>query len=76
MGKLATLAQDHLSKLKGEKPGLAQIYNKDLEEISCKIGKDMPKRFTLEQQAEFALGYYFQCAEIRARKSQSKKTEE
>ena len=76
MGKLATLAQYHLSKLKGEKPGLAQIYSKDLEEISCKIGKDMPKRFTLEQQAEFALGYYFQCAEIRARKSQSKKTEE
>lgn len=76
MGKLATLAQYHLSKLKGEKPGLAQIYSKDLEEISCKIGKDMPKRFTLEQQAEFALGYYFQCAEIRARKTQSKKTEE
>ncbi len=76
MGKLATLAQYHLSKLKGEKPGLAQIYSKDLEEISCIIGKDMPKRFTLEQQAEFALGYYFQCAEIRARKTQSKKTEE
>ena len=76
MGKLATLAQYHLSKLKGEKPGLAQIYSKDLEEISCKIGKEMPKRFTLDQQAEFALGYYFQCAEIRARKSQSKKTEE
>ena len=76
MGKLATLAQYHLSKLKGEKPGLAQIFSKDLEEISCKIGKEMPKRFTLDQQAEFALGYYFQCAEIRARKSQSKKTEE
>ncbi len=77
MGKLATLAQYHLSKLKGgDKSYLAPIYSKDLEEISCKIGKDMPKRFTLEQQAEFALGYYFQCAEIRARKSQSKKTEE
>ena len=75
MGKLATLAQYHLGKLKGDKPGFAVIYSKQLEEISCQIGDKMPKRFTLEQQSEFALGYYFQCAEIRAKK-QSKKTEE
>ncbi len=75
MGKLATLAQYHLSKLKGDKPAFAQIYSKQLEEISCQIGDKMPKRFNLEQQSEFALGYYFQCAEIRAKKTQSKKTE-
>ena len=75
MGKLATLAQYHLSKLRGDRPGLAQIYSKQLEEISCQIGNEMPKRFSLEQQSEFALGYYFQCAEIRAKKIQNKKTE-
>lgn len=75
MGKLATLAQYHLSKLKGDKPALAQIYSRQLEEISCQIGSNIPQRFDLKQQSEFALGYYFQCAEIRAKK-QSKKTEE
>ena len=78
MGKLATMAQNHLSKLKGDKPGLYQIYSKQLEEISCMIGATLPKRFSLEQQSEFALGYYFQNAEIRAdiQARKAKKTEE
>lgn len=74
MGKLSTMSQYHLSKLKGEQRGLYEIHSKALEEISCMIGSGFPNRFTLEQQSEFALGYYFQCAEIRARKT--KKTEE
>ena len=80
MGKLATMAQYHLSKLRGDKPGLHHIYSRMLEEITCKIGTALPKTFSLEQQSEFALGYYFQNAQIRAdiraRKEQSKKTEE
>ena len=76
MGKLATMAQYHLSKLKGDKPGLYHIYSKQLEEISCLIGAEIPKRFDLEQQSEFALGYYFQCAEIRRQKSKKTETEE
>ncbi len=80
MGKLATMAQYHLSKLRGDKPGLHHIYSQMLEEITCKIGTVLPKTFTLEQQSEVALGYYFQNsqirADIRARKEQSKKTEE
>ena len=74
MGKLSTLSQYHLSKLKGEKKWLYDIHSQTLEEISCKIGEALPKRFSLEQQSEFALGYYFQCSEIRSRKS--KKSEE
>ena len=74
MGKLSTMSQYHLSKLKGEKKWLYDIHSQALEEISCKIGEALPKRFSLEQQSEFALGYYFQCSEIRARKS--KKSEE
>ena len=74
MGKLSTMSQYHLSKLKGEQRWLYEIHSKALEEISCMIGSGFPNRFTLEQQSEFALGYYFQCAEIRARKT--KKTEE
>lgn len=74
MGKLSTMSQYHLSKLKGEKKWLYDIHSQALEEISCRIGEALPKRFSLEQQSEFALGYYFQCSEIRARKS--KKSEE
>lgn len=74
MGKLSTMSQYHLSKLKGEKKWLYDIHSQALEEISCMIGETLPKRFSLEQQSEFALGYYFQCSEIRARKT--KKSEE
>ena len=72
MGKLATMAQYHLSKLKGDSPGLYIFFSRMLEEISCKIGTSLPKTFTLEQQSEFALGYYFQ----RSQRYTSKKTEE
>ena len=74
MGKLGTMAQNHLSKLRGEKPGLYQIYSRYLEEISGLIGTTLPKRFSLEQQSEFALGYYFQCAHINDQKAANKKT--
>ena len=74
MGKLGTMAQNHLSKLRGEKPGLYQIYSRYLEEISGLIGTTLPKRFSLEQQSEFALGYYFQCAYINDQKAANKKT--
>ena len=71
MGKLATMAQYHLSKLKSDKPGMYVTYNRMLEEISLKIGNSLPKTFTLEQQSEFALGYYFQ----RSQAFENKKTE-
>ncbi|MGN1416055.1 MAG: type I-C CRISPR-associated protein Cas8c/Csd1 [Oscillospiraceae bacterium] len=58
IGKLSTMSQYHLSKLKGEKKWLYDIHSQALEEISCKIGEALPKRFSLEQQLEFALGYY------------------
>ena len=72
MGKLATMAQYHLSKLKGDNQGAYVFYSRLLEEISCNIGTTLPKTFTLEQQSEFALGYYCQ----RSEKFKSKKTEE
>ena len=72
MGKLATMSQYHLSKLKGEQQGLYVFFSKQLEEISRKIGVSLPKAFSLNEQSEFALGYYFQ----RAERSTSKKMEE
>ena len=71
MGKLATTAQYHLSKLDNKD----RIYfSKMLQDISCEVGTYLPRTFSLEEQSQFALGYYFQNSEIY--KSRSKPTEE
>lgn len=65
MGKLAQLSQYHFSKVEGN-----GIYYKNmLNEISTKIGTSYPKNLTLEQQGEFALGYYHQNAEMYSSKN-------
>ena len=70
MGKLAALSQYHLSKLEGG----GRYYKNMLNEIATKIGGSFPKTMTLEQQGEFALGYYHQNAEMYS--SKIKTTEE
>lgn len=60
-GRLMKLSQHHLSKLKGEKPGLAVNLDKDLQELCASIeGSQFPATFRLEEQGAFALGYYHQ----------------
>lgn len=62
MGKLAQTAQHHLGKLE---PGLANYFERKLSEVSVKIGTSkIPVCMTMEQQAEFALGYYQQRAAL------------
>ena len=69
IGKLAQLAQYHLSKLDG---GLAVYFEKKLSEIYCAIGeRPIPSVMNAEQQTEFALGYYQQRAALYAPKSVS-----
>ncbi len=62
LGKLASLSQYHLAKI--EESGLAVHYQRMLNDISCKIELPFPSVLTTEEQSEFALGYYQQCAEI------------
>jgi CRISPR-associated protein Csd1 len=60
-GRLMKLAQHHLSKIRGEKPGLAVNLDKKIQDLMCRIGGTrMPTTFTLEDQASFAIGYYHQ----------------
>ena len=62
MGKRSQLAQHHLSKMDR---GLAVYFERKLSEISVKIGDSkIPASMTMEQQAEFALGYYQQRAAL------------
>lgn len=60
-GRLFNLSSKHCTKLKHEKPGLAVKLDKELQEL-CKgveIEK-FPAMFRLEEQGQFAIGYYHQ----------------
>ncbi|MEG1061969.1 MAG: type I-C CRISPR-associated protein Cas8c/Csd1 [Oscillospiraceae bacterium] len=65
LGKLAALSQHHLAKL--ENRGMVVFYERMLSEIACHIPENsIPSALNLEQQTEFALGYYQQGAAIYA----------
>ncbi len=65
IGRLASNAKNHLSKLDG---GLAWWYENQLAEIMSRIGDSIPRTLTLEEQSLFALGYYQQLAAFNAGK--------
>ena len=62
LGRLVRQSQYHLDKL--ESKGQIIRYEKMLQEVSQKIGNNLPKTLTLEEQTLFALGYYQQKADI------------
>ena len=60
-GRLMKLTQHHLSKIRGDKPGLAINLDKQIQELMSRIeGTSFPTVFSLEEQASFAIGYYHQ----------------
>lgn len=60
-GRLCKLAQHHLSKIQTEKPGIAINLDKKLQELFSQIGgKQFPAVFSIEDQASFSIGYYYQ----------------
>ncbi|ADM09594.1 hypothetical protein PB2503_07694 [Parvularcula bermudensis HTCC2503] len=58
--------QNHLSKVRKEKPGWATLIERELEEINShftpKPGGIWPRSLRLADQGEFAIGYYHQRA--------------
>lgn len=58
-GRLMKLTQNHLTKLKNEKAGLAVVLDRELQELISKI-QEFPAIFALEEQGQFAIGYYHQ----------------
>ena len=73
-GRLSQLSQHHLVKI--ESQGAVIYYENLLSEIAQKIGQNIPKTLNLSQQAEFALGYYQQRAEMFKKKEQTTQEEE
>lgn len=64
-GRLFNLNSKHFTKLKHEKPGLAVNLDKELQ-VLCKgidlekFPQVLPAMFKLEEQGQFAIGYYHQ----------------
>lgn len=60
-GRLFNLNSKHFTKLKHEKPGLAVNMDKELQTLCKDIDiKSFPAMFLLEEQGQFAIGYYHQ----------------
>ena len=52
--------QNHMSKLRKEKKGLAVMLEKDIQEIVGKLPTRFPRALKIEDQGCFAIGYYHQ----------------
>ena len=52
--------QNHLSKVRKEKPGLAVNLEKDICEIVDGLSEQFPRSLRIEDQGRFAIGYYHQ----------------
>ena len=60
-GRIMRLTQRHLTKLKQEDSGAFIVLDRKLAELCSKINpSDFPSIFPLEEQGQFALGYYHQ----------------
>lgn len=77
-GRLFDLSSKHFRKLKNEKPGLAVILDKELQELVKDIDiNKLPATFSLEEKGQFAIGYYHQMqAQFDNSKSKENKEEE
>lgn len=53
-------AQNHLSRLRKDKPGLAINLEKEIAGIVDLLGPTFPKTLRIEAQGHFAIGYYHQ----------------
>ena len=52
--------QNHLAKVRKEKPGLAVVIERELDEIIGRLEPDLPRSLGLRSQGGFAIGYYHQ----------------
>ena len=73
-GRIFNLNSKHFSKLKSDKPGLAITLDKELQELCKDVDiNSFPATFSLEQQGQFAIGYYHQRQKQFSSSNQTKK---
>jgi CRISPR-associated protein Csd1 len=59
--------QDHLSKIRKTKPGLAVKYEKTMGEVMDGLSSRIPPTLEMDDQGRFAIGYYHQRNAIYAK---------
>jgi CRISPR-associated protein Csd1 len=76
-GRLFNLNSKHFTKLKSDKPGLAVTLDKELQELCKDIDiNQFGTTFTLEEQGQFAIGYYHQRQKQFSSSAKNKTEEE
>jgi CRISPR-associated protein Csd1 len=73
--RLIAGCQNHLSKIRKDKPGFAVNIDKRLGEIVAALPATFPKQLTIEQQGQFAVGYYHQKQTFFAKKGDAPEAE-
>ncbi len=73
--RLIAGCQNHLSKIRKDKPGFAVNIDKRLGEIVGALPASFPKQLTIEQQGQFAVGYYHQKQAFFFKKGDAPETE-
>lgn len=58
--RLLAGSQNHLTKIRRDKPGFAVNLKKYLGEIIAGLDSQFPKHMSIEEQGRFAIGYYHQ----------------
>ena len=67
---LMNLSENHLKKLRRDKPGYAVNLEKERNEIVSKLPISYPARMTLAEQGSFQLGYYHQNIALYTKKQE------
>lgn len=57
---LLRTTQNHLGKLRKDKPGLAVTLEREIREIVDGLAERLPRSLRIEDQGRFAIGYYHQ----------------
>jgi len=52
--------QNHMAKVRKDKPGLAVVIERELDEIIGRLDPQLPRSLGLQSQGGFAIGYYHQ----------------
>jgi len=73
--RLIAGCQNHLSKIRKNKPGYAVNIDKRLGEIVAVLPATFPKQLSIEQQGQFAVGYYHQKQAFFTKKGDASNTE-
>lgn len=76
-GRLFNLNSKHFTKLRSEKPGLAVTLDRELQDLCKDVSiEKFPANFSLEEQGQFAIGYYHQRQKQFSSVAQNKSIEE